>query len=40
MQDKFIQEINSSNKKSRLDGLEKIYQLIEIEKEQYKKQKK
>ena len=30
MKDKIIQEINSSNKKSRLYGLEKIYKLIEI----------
>ncbi len=37
MKDKIIQEINSSNKKSRLYGLEKIYKLIEIEKEQFKK---
>jgi len=37
MKDKIIQEINSSNKKSRLYGLEKIYKLMEIEKEQYKK---
>ncbi|PKP57713.1 histidinol-phosphatase [Candidatus Atribacteria bacterium HGW-Atribacteria-1] len=37
MKDEIIQEINSSNKKSRLYGLEKIYKLIEIEKEQFKK---
>jgi len=37
MKDKIIQEINSSNKKFRLYGLEKIYKLMEIEKEQYKK---
>ena len=37
MKDKIIQEINSSNKKPRLYGLEKIYKLIEIEKEQFKK---
>jgi len=37
MQDKLIQEINSNNKKSRLYGLEKIYKLTEIEKEQLKK---
>ena len=37
MKDKIIQEINSSNKKSRLYGLEKIYKLMEIEKEQFKK---
>jgi len=37
MKDKIIQEINSSNKESRLYGLEKIYKLMEIEKEQFKK---
>jgi len=37
MKDKIIQEINSSNKKFRLYGLEKIYKLMEIEKEQFKK---
>jgi len=37
MKDKIIQELNSSNKRSRLFGLEKIYKLIEIEKEQFKK---
>jgi hypothetical protein len=37
MKDKIIQEINSRNKKFRLYGLEKIYKLVEIEKEQYKK---
>ncbi len=39
MKDKIIQELNSSNKKSRLFGLEKIYQLIEIgtEEERFKK---
>jgi len=37
MKDKIIQEINSSNKKFRLYGLEKIYKLREKEKEQFKK---
>jgi hypothetical protein len=37
MKDKIIQKINSSNKKSRLCGLEKIYKLIEIEKEPFEK---
>ena len=37
MKDKIIQELNGSNKKSRIFGLEKIYKLMEIEKEQYKK---
>lgn len=37
MKDKIIKEINSRNKKFRLYGLEKIYKLMEIEKEQYKK---
>lgn len=37
MKDKIIQELNSSNKRSRLYGLEKIYKLIKIEKEQFKK---
>lgn len=37
MKDKIIQELNSSNKRSRLFGLEKIYKLIEIGEEQYKK---
>ncbi|MBU4510877.1 PHP domain-containing protein [bacterium] len=34
---KIIQELNSSNKSSRLFGLDKLYKLIEIEKEQFKK---
>ena len=37
MKDKIIRELNSSNKRSRLFGLEKIYKLIEIGKEQLKK---
>jgi len=37
MKDKIIQELNSSSKKSRLFGLEKIYKLIEIGEEQFKK---
>jgi len=37
MKDKIIQELNGSNKKSRLFGLEKIYKLIEITEEQFKK---
>ncbi|GAI63863.1 unnamed protein product, partial [marine sediment metagenome] len=37
MKDKIIQEINSSNKKSRLFGLEKIYKLIETGEKQFKK---
>lgn len=37
MKDKIIQELNSSNKRSRLFGLEKIYKLIEIGEEQFKK---
>ena len=37
MKDKIIQELNSSNKRSRLFGLEKIYKLIEIAEEQFKK---
>lgn len=37
MKDKIIRELNSSNKRSRLFGLEKIYKLIEIGKEQFKK---
>ncbi|HER25118.1 MAG TPA: PHP domain-containing protein [Candidatus Atribacteria bacterium] len=37
MKDKIIQEINGSNKKFRLYGLEKIYKLREKEKEQFKK---
>lgn len=37
MKDKIIQELNSSNKKSRLFGLEKIYKLIETGEEQFKK---
>src|SRR4030042_432113 len=37
MKDEIIQKINSSNKKFRLYGLEKIYKLREKEKEQFKK---
>jgi len=37
MKDKIIHELNSSNKRSRLFGLEKIYKLIEIAEEQFKK---
>jgi len=37
MKDKIIQELNSNNKRSRLFGLEKIYELIEIGKKQFKK---
>ena len=37
MKDKIIQELNSSNKRSRLFGLEKIYKLIEIGEKQFKK---
>ena len=37
MKDKIIRELNSSNKRSRLFGLEKIYKLIEIGKEQFEK---
>ncbi len=37
MKDKIIQELNGSNKRSRLFGLEKIYKLIEIGEEQFKK---
>jgi len=37
MKDKIIQELNSSNKRSRLFGLGKIYKLIEIGEEQFKK---
>lgn len=37
MKDKIIQELNRSNKRSRLFGLEKIYKLIEIREEQFKK---
>lgn len=37
MKDKIIQELNSSNKRSRLFGLKKIYKLIEIGEEQFKK---
>lgn len=37
MKDKIIQELNSSNERSRLFGLEKIYKLIEIGEEQFKK---
>jgi predicted metal-dependent phosphoesterase TrpH len=37
MKDKIIQELNSSNKKSRLFGLEKIYKLIETGEKQFKK---
>ena len=37
MKDKIIQELNSSNKRSRLFGLEKIYKSIEIGEEQFKK---
>ncbi len=37
MKDKIIQELNSSNKRSRFFGLEKIYKLIEIGEEQFKK---
>jgi len=37
MKDKIIQELNSSNKRSRLFGLEKIYKLIEIGEEHFKK---
>ena len=37
MKDKIIQELNGSNKRSRLCGLEKIYKLIETGEEQFKK---
>ncbi|PQP32835.1 histidinol-phosphatase, partial [Desulfobacteraceae bacterium SEEP-SAG10] len=37
MKDKIIQELNGSNKRSRLFGLEKIYKLIEIGEEQFEK---
>jgi predicted metal-dependent phosphoesterase TrpH len=37
MKDKIIQELNGSNKRSRLFGLEKIYNLIEVEEEQFEK---
>lgn len=37
MKDKIIQELNSSNERSRLFGLKKIYKLIEIGEEQFKK---
>lgn len=37
MKDKIIQELNSSNERSRLFGLEKIYKFIEIGEEQFKK---
>ena len=37
MKDKIIHELNSSNKRSRLFGLEKIYKSIEIGEEQFKK---
>jgi predicted metal-dependent phosphoesterase TrpH len=37
MKDKIIQELNGSNKRSRLFGLEKIYKLIEITEEQFEK---
>ena len=37
MRDKIIQEINSSSKKSRIFGLEKIYKLIETGEEQFEK---
>jgi len=37
MKDKIIQELNSSNKRSRLFGLEKIYKLIKIGEKQFKK---
>jgi len=37
MKDKIIQELNSNNKRSRFFGLEKIYKLIEIGEEQFKK---
>jgi len=37
MKDKIIQELNSSNERSRLFGLEKIYKLKEIGEEQFKK---
>jgi len=39
MKNRIIQELNSSNKMSRLFGLEKIYKLIGIEKKQFKKAK-
>ena len=37
MKDKIIQELNSSNKRFRLFGLKKVYKLIEIGEEQFKK---
>jgi predicted metal-dependent phosphoesterase TrpH len=37
MKDKIIQELNGSNKRSRLFRLEKIYKLIEIAEEQFEK---
>lgn len=37
MKDKIIQELNSSNERSRLFGLKKIYKLVEIGEEQFKK---
>ena len=37
MKDKIVQELNNSNKRSRLFRLEKIYKLIEIGEEQFKK---
>ena len=37
MKDKIIQELNGSNKKSRIFGLEKIYKLIETGEEQFEK---
>jgi len=37
MKDKIIQELNGSNKRSRLFGLEKIYKLIETGEEQFEK---
>jgi len=37
MKEKIIQELNSNTKKARLSGLEKIYKLIKVGEEQFKK---